>query len=278
MLGSRWRELAVTPLYSDSLGGDSRSVAAMIVTAVCAVLLLASPLAVARVSSSGRTDGVLRVEAPLMRPPWRAVNEDVTDWKPTFLGHAAEVLQKYRSANGDVDVYIGYYLREQQGAELVNSENQLADAKSWTTVREGQRSVVVDGQEVRVRETLLRSPQGVHRLVWSWYWVAGEFTASASYAKLLQAKAQLFGGPIGAAVVAIAAKYDTAPVQATPVLQDFLDRSAPWHTTLSGFVCAGFPHAFVRPLQPQPVLGHPLQESEGATSPRANCGNPCRKN
>ncbi len=50
--------------------------------------------------------------------------------------------------------------------------------------------------------------------------------------------------------------------------------------------CTGARRSEIRPVPadirkttpPQPVLGHPLQESEGATSPRANCGNPCRKN
>ena len=104
--------------------------------------------------------------------------------------------------------------------------------------------VVVDGQAIPVRETLLLSSQGKRRLVWSWYWVADEFTASAPYAKLLQAKAHLFGGPIGAAVVAIAAEYDAVPEQAAAVLQDFLDHSAPWRATLRGFVSPGFRHAW----------------------------------
>ena len=236
VLGGRWREREVSPFDPERPGRGTRSVAALVLTAGCGVLLLAIPPAVARVSSSDRTAGVVvRAAAPLVQLPWRAASDHVADWKPAYLGHAAEVLQTYRSANGDVDVYIGYYLREQQGAELVNSENQLADVRSWTTARSGERSVVVDGQAIRVRETLLISSQGKHRLVWSWYWVADEFTASAPYAKLLQARAQLFGGPIGAAVIAIAAESDRVPAQAATVLQDFVDRSAPWRTTLASF-------------------------------------------
>ncbi|HVO22045.1 MAG TPA: exosortase A [Candidatus Margulisiibacteriota bacterium] len=244
VLGSRWREGDVSSLSPERSGSGSRSVAAMILTAGCAVLLLAIAPAVARVSSYDRTGGVVvRAAAPFVQLPWRAVSDHVADWKPVYFGPAAEVLQTYRSADGAVDVYIAYYLREQQGAELVNSENQLANAKSWTTVRESQRPVVVDGQAIGVHETLLLSSEGMHRLVWSWYWVADEFTASALYAKLLQARAQLFGGSMGGAVIAIAAEYDTTPAHAAALLQDFMDRCAPWRATLGGFAGSGVHHA-----------------------------------
>jgi EpsI family protein len=209
----------------------------LIVMACCGALLLAIGPVAARLSYPGQVEAVtVHAATPSVQSPWRAVNGHASEWKPTYLGPAAEVLQTYASTDGDVDLYIGYYVDEQQGAELVNSENRLTNDKSWTAVREGKRAIVLDGQTVQVRETTLLSSQGKRRLVWSWYWVADEFTSSPPYAKFLQAKAQLFGGSIGSAVIALASESNGVPGRAVGLLQDFVQRSAPWRETLRGFV------------------------------------------
>jgi EpsI family protein len=61
------------------------------------------------------------------------------------------------------------------------------------------------------------------RLVWYWYWVDGQFTGNRYLAKLLQAKARLFGGISAAAVVAVAADYDESPQKAARSLENFLE-------------------------------------------------------
>jgi len=239
-LGVRWREEdAHSSPRLEGTSGVPWSARAVMAAVCCGVVLLAMGPAAAWVWSAGPIEHVaVTARAPAVQLPWRAIDGYAGDWKPTYLGPVAEVVQTYRSGSGDVGLYIGYYINEQQGAELVNSENRVVGGKDWITVREGQRSIVVDGQPVRALETVLRSSQGAHRVVWSWYWVADEFTSIASYAKFLQAKVKLFGGPAEAAVVAITAEYDAAATRPTDLLQDFLDRCAPWRETLNGFVTA----------------------------------------
>jgi EpsI family protein len=240
-LGARWREEEVHwPRVSAGAAGVPWSARAVGAAACCGVLLLAMGPAAAWVWSAGPNQEVAvevaaTVSAPSVRPPWRLVDGYPGDWKTTYRGPAAELTQVYRSGSADVGVYIGYYLDEEQGAELVNSENQVVRGKGWFAVREEQRSIVVDSQVVRARETVLRSSQGTHRVVWSWYWVADEFTSIDSYAKFLQAKAKLFGEPTDAAVVAITSAYDPDSTQPTHLLQDFLDHCEPWRETLKGY-------------------------------------------
>lgn len=233
--GGRWREPSAQPppvLESPSdVPWSARAVGAM---ACVGVLLLAMGPAAARVWSADAIEPVtITAKTPSVQLPWRAVDgADV--WKPIYRGPVAEVAQTYRSNSGDVGVYIGYYATEQQGAELVNSMNRL-DSKSWFSIHEGPRAIVVDGQPLRVRETVLRSSEGAHRVVWSWYWVADELTSIDLYAKLLQAKVSLLGGPTQTAVIAITSAYDPAATRSTDLLQDLLNHCAPWRETLNEF-------------------------------------------
>ncbi len=58
-------------------------------------------------------------------------------------------------------------------------------------------------------------------VVLSWYWVDGRFTGSDYVAKLLLAKARLFRGREGSAVIAVAAE-DQGGMEAAAILKDFL--------------------------------------------------------
>lgn len=244
-LGMRWSE-EESP-HPPLAARDSRmpwSARAVTAAVCCGVLFLALGPAAARVLSAAPTEPLEVTIRPLVvRPPWHPVEDDGGDWRPTFRGAASEMVRTYRADSGDVTLYIGYYGDEHQGAELVNSENSLANAKHWAAMRDSQRLIVVDDQPVQARETVLRSKSGEHRAVWSWYWVANEFTASAPYAKILTAKAKLFGKPAGSAVIAVMSTYDPASPLPSAQLQGFLDSCPPWQDTLSGFTTTrGFPY------------------------------------
>ena len=74
----------------------------------------------------------------------------------------------------------------------------------------------------------LRLARGAERrLVCYWYWVDGEMTASPYLAKLLRARAQIFGGLRSAAVLAVSASYAERPESALEVLRSFLAAAEP---------------------------------------------------
>ena len=60
------------------------------------------------------------------------------------------------------------------------------------------------------------------RLAWQWYWIGGEVTSSAPRAKLLQLEAALRGGSRSAAVIVLAAPYDSDSDAAAKTLAAFL--------------------------------------------------------
>ncbi len=131
--------------------------------------------------------------------------------------------ENYIAGDRQVHLYIAYYASQKQGAELISEDNVLADGKQWARVEEKQTRALIDGHDVDVRQTIMRA-SGAHdrQLVWSWYWVAGEFTSNPYFAKLLQAKAQLFKGSHAAAGIEVATDDPEFGGDAPRVLQDFL--------------------------------------------------------
>jgi exosortase A len=151
--------------------------------------------------------------------PWRIVENGRYAWAPRFVTPSGESLQDYGSSEYAVKAYVAYYDPDRPGLKLVNGDNALFEDPWWPTA-EGRRAVSIDGESIEVRETTLRSPQS-SMVVLSWYWVDGRFTGSDYVAKLLLAKARLFRGREGSAVIVVAAE-DQSGVEAAAILKDFL--------------------------------------------------------
>jgi EpsI family protein len=250
-LGSRWREaadgkrvkagqrLSLPPAQTSSLTEPDRrqtwSIQALALTAAGGIGVLAlAPFSASVMSTPPEQPLVIRPEAPQVRLPWQASTKTVVDWTPRFVGADAEVMQSYTTGVQTVRLYIAYYASQRQGAEVINSTNDLTHGKQWMRIAEGYTYATVDGRRLAVHESTLQSWQS-HRLVWSWYWVAGTFTANPYWAKLLQAKARLGGGGQSAAVIALGADYYGHRSEAAAALQDFLLHSASLQTALRRF-------------------------------------------
>jgi exosortase A len=152
--------------------------------------------------------------------PWRAIPGATKDWTP--LAHAArsEFAQRYIQNASSVDLSIAYYSTQTGGVPITAPWNLVSD-KRWVPGKLYPTTIIVDGREVRVMETVIRSAY-TKRLVWNWYWVAGQFTGNATYVKYLQARTRLLGGPTVAAVVSVGASFAEDKSEATSILQDFL--------------------------------------------------------
>lgn len=159
------------------------------------------------------------------------ITETDADWKPIFPGAGAELLQRYGAGERTVDLYIAYYPRQRQGAEVVGWENKLADADRWLRLGGGSTEAVVDSTRSKVAYTRFRSGSAT-LLVWHWFWVDRTVTASPHMAKILHLKQTLLSSGRAAAFVAIAARYDETPAEAARLLQEFLGRLAPLNTML----------------------------------------------
>ncbi len=158
--------------------------------------------------------------------PWSSVLEATADWRPSVPGVDAEILQAYASGAARVALYIGYFAEERQGAEAVNELTEWAGPGGWRKLAVTEAVLPVDGAPLE--SPCLRLGRGAQRrLVCYWYWVDGEMTASPYLAKLLRARAQIFGGLGSAAVLAVGASYAEQPETALEVLRNFLAAAEP---------------------------------------------------
>jgi exosortase A len=236
-LGLMWRESATV----DS-NGDAARVQRMAktipvpapwvmgLTALCAVALLSlAPLGAERLLQSPAAPATSKLSIPVLTGSWQALEDAGNNWRPDFPGAQAVLRQSYLSEQQRVDLFIGYYRTQQrQGAELVGAANILIDEKNWRRISVGSARVVAEGYPVAVAETVIRSPDQV-RLMWSWYWVGGEYTSNRYLVKLLEIKNVLLREHKGSAFIALAADVkDENRRQAAAVLHDFLR-----HVTLS---------------------------------------------
>ena len=209
---------------------------AMALTVAGAVALVAlAPLSASVMLNRAHTPAVLRLSAPPVSPPWTQLGEYTGNWTPQFVGTDADILATFTAGAQPVHLYIGYYVHERQGTELIAWGNTVTVKGLWTRITEGDRYVTVDGRALRVRETIMRSSDGRTRLVWMWYWTGGEFTSSPYYAKFLQAKTRLLLRSEATAVIAVGADCALDCTRAAATMQDFLRHSASLQSTLQSF-------------------------------------------
>jgi len=177
--------------------------ARIVATAAAALLATALPALAAR--PGGDACAVRAVAAPGIEAPWTPVVGDA-GWRPAAASPDAEIRQRYRSGDLSVDLYVGWYCAQREGAEAVSQSHRLTGDRAWTVQGRGQDRLGDGARDWPAQRFDLRSgTQG--RLVFVWYWVDGRFTANPLDAKLLQAKAALFGGPDAAAVVVASSPY-----------------------------------------------------------------------
>ena len=159
---------------------------------------------------------------------WRELDESFADWRPAYQGPAAE-LQKYYESNGrKVGLYLGLYSNQQQGQELVNSQNVMIEQKHevWAEKGKGKASLDLDGQNVEVNESVLHSyDQSLY--INHWYWIDGDNTSNAYLAKLIDAKMRLFSEKPTAVGIVVYTELGEQREPAKDTLQAFLDDRMP---------------------------------------------------
>lgn len=235
--GLRWREStgnsrqleSSNPRPSPVIGSTSpftcstKMVGLMAVSSI-AILALA-PLATRALSNRALTPVLINANVPKVFPPWKMLPEYIGNWAPNFPGANVEVMQSYTDGGKPVHLYIAYYASQSQGAELINPRNRIADKRKWVRLSKGQTRLIIVDKTFQAHEITMRSLQRTS-LVWSWYWVTGQFTSNPYIVKLLQLKARLFGEPAEAAVIAISTDYDNQKTDANLHLQDFLQQTS----------------------------------------------------
>ena len=159
---------------------------------------------------------------------WRTDPVPLSDWQPDYKGSDASLTQTYRKGSKAVNLHLGYYLHQHEGAELVTSTNVIVRQKHpvWNNVGESKRAVTTDSRPLHIVQTKLRSP-AQRLLVWNWNRIGDTSTVNAHFAKLLEAKARLLGQRDDAAAIILSSPYDGDMEAAAAVLQEFVGDMLP---------------------------------------------------
>lgn len=164
-----------------------------------------------------------------------AVHEDglTSNWNPVFPKADVAVREVYAAQDGNRDLFVAYYGMQQSGKEVVGFDNSFIGHGYRTIAPARTTTVMVNGSPLTVVENHLSNGVGM-RLVWSWYWVDGQFTHSDVMAKILQAKATLLGGETRAALVALSAEKQMDAPELRDYLQSWVQQNFPVADMLNG--------------------------------------------
>ncbi len=214
-----------------TLEGARRSMGAALVAAVAAILVAGLWPGVAwNLGTDAGDDKILLLQAAHPGEGWRRSERNAWDWRPTIVGADGERYDFYDNAGPiPVGLYLGAYRTQRQGAELLNSQNQMVVQKHpiWSDKEQTRRSIRLGSTEMQVNQSRLVSRSGQRLLVWNWYRIGEHHTANPYVGKFLEALSRLFGGRRDSAMIVVAAPYLEKDEPAVEAMQGFVDAMLP---------------------------------------------------
>ncbi|MBK8401726.1 MAG: exosortase A [Propionivibrio sp.] len=159
---------------------------------------------------------------------WAASPLTFAEWKPIFENPSASLQSTFVSNDGRMaGLYLGYYRNQDNSHKLVSSNNVLVRSSDlkWARVKSGSSQIAFDRNSLTVRTAELRATDFSRLIVWQWYWVDGQLTASDLKAKAYTALSRLTGHGDDSAVIIVYALKDEAGGEAT--LEAFVQAVAP---------------------------------------------------
>ena len=249
-IGGFWVENKNTRA-SDTTPEVQRQNTSTLSIAMVAVLAIVSASAWQVVAQSTTRNSNLADNANLTVPApavsWQTEDQRDLLWRPAQQGADRELDQMYAALTQPdtadmllsaepalVGLHLRQYLRQQQGAELVETVNPWRpDRREWRLVDQ-QRIQGISDQSLQVEEALLMSAQG-NMLIWSWYHIDNRNTSNPYLVKILEAKQQILEGRRQGTRVFVATATSDDRSQARQRLETFIaDHLAAIEATLAG--------------------------------------------
>lgn len=181
----------------DRSGGGFRPLPVMGVAALAVAAAAVGPVWLYQARAAAVPD---LAAAPLPVPGAQPQEAAADGWRPAFPG-ADVTLFEHVPGEPPVDRFVAFYHQQRDGAELIATQNVLIP-ETWTRLDGGRATFDLPDGPLEVRRLLL-GREDARREIWTWYWVDGTRTASATTAKLLQARSLLLGGDPAAATLAV---------------------------------------------------------------------------
>ena len=234
-IGSFWREDVTDRKISEQVRQNTLSPAFivssksfMVAGTVIFIAIAMWPVIGASMNAGYKVPVTISLHEPVPRGGWHATANSKGSWRPHYTGTDAVIDQSYMLGTHKVNLYLAYYQRQRQGAELINSQNVLVPQKDpvWHQTADIPYDVIINGKHLEVRLAKIRSDDE-DLLVWYWYWVNGQTTTNHYLAKLWDAKAKLMGETGDAAAIMISTPLRDDSGNAENELKNFMDAMQP---------------------------------------------------
>ena len=193
---------------AQSAAGNTDAVSSYISLMLMGILMMTSSSLFANWISSNETGSApILLKFPTGKEGWDGPYDSYGEWRPLFNGVTVEKSVQYKKPDNNIDIYVGYYVQQHQGAELISTRNQFFDPDKWKRLSEARTEIKLgEGNNWQVKEIVIRSEQG-NRILWYWYDVGGYYTARDTIAKMLELPKKLFSKKNGSTVFIISTKY-----------------------------------------------------------------------
>ena len=229
-IGSYWSEPEATAVEAAGVQGGGRPAAPTdrftVVAVASLAILLVWPAWGRHLDQQGShwVPGQYEAVAPVIGDGWELVEHDWLDWKPRYIAPDQEIQLSYRQSEQPVGMYLAFYGRQQQDAELVNTQNVMVPQKHpvWRQVERTRVDIDLSGINLRVAQARLTGA-GQRILIWHWYWLEGTHTSNNVLAKLIEARNRLLGGRHPSVGIVLYTPYQHDRDGAERYLQAFLD-------------------------------------------------------
>lgn len=183
------------------------------------------PFYAAYVDGAAGKDGATSLAAPTVSASWH-VQLQREDWKPVFTGLSQDYLGRYEKGGAEVDLYLGLYRNQVEGAELISWANTFESGDWRAAGAKGTAKMELSNGTVRAAYMRLMLHER-QRLVVYWYWVDGKLTSDPRSAKLYTALSKLFNRNHAAAVIAVSTDYAGDVDVALERIQQFILAARP---------------------------------------------------
>ena len=176
-------------------------------------------------SNSEKQFSAVKIQKPDIAT-WEVEEKSLTQWEPDYLGLDAKQKITYQKANAQVELFIGHYVWQRKGAQLITSVNTLVSEKNkdWRLIKTGSLGFSINGKKLVSPLSKIQS-NGKEYLVLPFMFINGEAEVNQYKAKLLEAKARLLQGKTGSSIVVFITPIEDDIKQAKIILKEFIEES-----------------------------------------------------
>ncbi|VAW84724.1 hypothetical protein MNBD_GAMMA18-1940 [hydrothermal vent metagenome] len=130
---------------------------------------------------------------------WVGPDEYTGDWMPSYAGADDHVIYVYSDGKVKLNVYVAYYLRQEQGKELVHEDNTLANS-IWKPQMSDSVTIGPTSEDpLKIRKAVY-AQSGGEFVIFSWYVIGGDSTSNPYLAKLFELKKPFVSNKLSAVV------------------------------------------------------------------------------